>query len=87
VVVLAAYVVLALAGLLFGRGAVVASTGSSGPVVEQVTVQPGESLWQIAQRVAPGADPRATIERILEINGLSSGSVQAGQQLAVPAAH
>src|SRR3954453_17621452 len=28
------------------------------PHVQNVVVQPGDSLWSIAQRVAPGHDPR-----------------------------
>ena len=52
------------------------------PVV--VTVQPGETLWSIATRIAPNADPRATIRSIRELNGLSTGAVQAGQRIVLP---
>ena len=54
-------------------------------VAERVTVLPGETLWAIAERVRPDADPRATIARIKEMNGLTSGAAQAGQVLLVPA--
>jgi LysM domain len=50
-----------------------------------VVVQPGETLWQIATRVAPGSDPRTTVHRIEELNGLPTATVSAGQRLYVPA--
>jgi LysM repeat protein len=50
-----------------------------------VVVQPGETLWQIAERAAPGADPRETVWRIAELNDLGGNpTVRAGQQLVLP---
>jgi LysM repeat protein len=50
-----------------------------------VVVQSGDTLWDIARKAAPGADPRATVARILELNDLdSASSVRAGQQLTLP---
>ena len=54
-------------------------------VAERVTVQPGDTLWVIAERVRPNADPRATIARIKQMNALTSGEAKAGQVLLVPA--
>jgi hypothetical protein len=48
-------------------------------------VQPGETLWAIAERVDPGTDPRETVARIVAMNDLPSSSVVAGQELVVPA--
>jgi hypothetical protein len=48
-----------------------------------VVVQPGESLWTIAQDVAPETDPRATIAAFKRANGLTSSVVQVGQALVV----
>ena len=64
------------------------ATGDPGvaAVADRVTVRPGETLWSIAERVRPGADPRATIARIRDMNGLQSSVAQAGQVLLVPAA-
>ena len=53
-------------------------------VGERVTVRPGETLWQIAERVAPGSDPRETVARILDLNGLQTAQVQAGTALRLP---
>jgi hypothetical protein len=51
---------------------------------EYVVVEPGQTLWQIAERVAPDVDPRVTVTRIQDINGLPDAGVLAGQRLAVP---
>ena len=50
----------------------------------RVTVQPGESLWSIAEREAPGSDPRDTVEDILRLNHLDSVAVEAGSVLLLP---
>lgn len=63
-----------------------AGTQSSGSATRTVTVHAGETLWQIALQVAPGDDPRDTIDRIRDLNSLSTTVVQAGQRLIVPAA-
>jgi hypothetical protein len=55
------------------------------PPTSTVVVHPGETLWQIAVRLAPAVDPRTTVQRIEELNGLTSASVSAGQALVVPA--
>lgn len=52
---------------------------------ETVTVMPGDTLWSIAETVAPGADPREVIGDITRLNALRSGALQIGQELAIPA--
>ena len=63
--------------------------GSEASVVPTTTVtvviEQGDSLWEIARRVAPGADPRDVVHRIRELNGLRSNLIQPGQVLLVPA--
>ncbi|MGQ0778350.1 MAG: LysM peptidoglycan-binding domain-containing protein [Pseudonocardiales bacterium] len=49
-----------------------------------VRVGAGETLWDVAQRVAPGSDPRAVVERIRQLNGTPGSAIQPGQQLRVP---
>jgi LysM repeat protein len=49
-----------------------------------VRVEPGESLQQLAARVAPGAPVRDVVERIRNLNALDSNSVAAGQTLIAP---
>jgi LysM repeat protein len=54
--------------------------------VHQATVQPGDSLWSVARRVAPDNDPREVVEQIRRLNDLPSANIQVGQQLLLPVA-
>nr|BFF14413.1 hypothetical protein GCM10025699_57160 [Microbacterium flavescens] len=80
-----ALVVAAVVGaiLLAGPGAV-ASNLSSTTTFEYVTVDGGDTLWQVASEIAPTKDPRDVISDIVRLNNLSSTEVAAGQSLAVP---
>ncbi|MBM7387966.1 hypothetical protein JOE37_000960 [Clavibacter michiganensis] len=74
------------AGLVaLNGGAAVASKDASGTAFEYVTVSSGESLWDLAEEIAPSADPRDVIASVVDLNRLPSSDVAAGQQLAVPA--
>jgi len=50
-----------------------------------VTVQPGETLWQLAEETAPQADPRDFVQDVVSLNALDGSSLQAGEQIAIPA--
>lgn len=62
--------------------------GSSGGLVissaETTTVQPGDTLWMVAQRFDPAADPRVVIAAIMSLNDLDSPTLQPGQVLRLP---
>jgi hypothetical protein len=80
-------VLVLLLAISFGRtGSQAATTTFTGPSLQQTTVQPGETLWAVAQRIAPANDPREVIAQIRRINHLHSSSLQAGQQLLLPVA-
>ena len=49
-----------------------------------VRVQREESLWDVAERSAPGYNPEAVVARIHELNEISGSGVLAGQALQVP---
>jgi hypothetical protein len=85
-VVLLALVTLLLAAFSLGRVGTEAAPrdGVARPPLAQTTVQPGESLWAVAKRVAPGQDPRGLVMRIQDLNHLDGGAVQAGQLLVLP---
>ncbi len=51
---------------------------------ETITVMPGDTLWSIAQNVAPNADAQAVVAGIEELNQLDTLTVQPGQKLAIP---
>jgi hypothetical protein len=46
-------------------------------------VEPGDTLWSIARRVAPGQDPRPVVDRLIEANDVRGG-LRAGQELSIP---
>ncbi|CAN5476253.1 hypothetical protein BH09ACT4_BH09ACT4_06390 [soil metagenome] len=82
---LAAIPVVAIAIFLgLGAGGAHASDELSTGTFEYVSIAPGESMWQLAEQIAPLADPREVVADILSLNNLSSGDVQPGQELAIP---
>lgn len=67
-------------------GSALASGEAAEPVTfDTVTVMPGDTLWAIAEGIAPTEDPRTVISEIQKLNALNGGSLQVGQQLAIPA--
>jgi hypothetical protein len=75
-------VMLTLTGL-FG-GSAVAGTTPTHPATRMIVVQPGQTLWSIAGQIAPHADRRDTIARIVELNAMPNSGVSAGARIAVP---
>jgi LysM repeat protein len=53
--------------------------GSTAPAT--VTVQSGDTLWAIANRVAPQADPRAEVAHLQALNHLTGVELVVGQHL------
>ncbi|MFW0179322.1 LysM peptidoglycan-binding domain-containing protein [Rothia sp. P7208] len=53
-------------------------------VTEQVTVGYGDTLWSIAEEHSAGMDVRDVLLHIIQINDLSSTSLDIGQKLEVP---
>ncbi|MDP3712328.1 MAG: LysM domain-containing protein [Mycobacteriales bacterium] len=85
VVVLAAGLLLAAFSL--GRvdsQAAVPSDRAAQAALTQTVVMPGDTLWSIAQDLAPDNDPREVVAAIRALNDLAGGLV-AGQQLLLPA--
>jgi Tfp pilus assembly protein FimV len=82
VVVLLALALLVLAGFTLGR--VSSQAAAPSRPLPTVTVHAGETLWDIAGRVAPHADRRALVLQIEQLNHLAGGGLVAGQQLRLP---
>ncbi len=83
--VAAALVLLALplhvtAGAPVAGAARPAALGGHGPVT--YVVRPGDTLWSIAERVDPSADPRPLVARLAAQVG--SDAIVPGEQLRVP---
>jgi LysM repeat protein len=47
-----------------------------------VVVQPGDTLWSIAEDIAPHVDVRITVDQLVALNGGSP--IVVGQELVVP---
>lgn len=85
---------LALVGVLFAAFSLGRANSQASPArrtsmvaaAEQITVQPGESLWAVARRIAPDNDPREVIAQIRRLNDLDGTALQTGQQLLLPVA-
>ena len=65
-------------------GQVVGEQGTAALAGTTLVVQPGDSLWSVAARIAPGVDPRVTVQQLVDRNGLPSTAVAAGQVLRLP---
>ncbi|RXZ48099.1 LysM peptidoglycan-binding domain-containing protein [Agromyces binzhouensis] len=75
-----------LVGVLSSGGAVAGiDGGASAMTFETVEVGAGDTLWGIAETIAPSSDPRDVIYEIMRLNGLDDAVVQPGQQLVLPA--
>ncbi|ROP58486.1 hypothetical protein [Curtobacterium sp. ZW137] len=83
---LAAIPLLLIVGLFALNGGQ-ASAGNTAANVhfQTVTIEPGETLWQLAEQTAPNADPRDFIQDVVSLNALDGSGVQAGEQIAIPA--
>lgn len=77
-------VICALVLAVNGGGAVAGGSALTGTSFDYITVPAGDSLWTIAEEIAPDADPRDIIDDIMSLNQLSTAEVQAGQRLAIP---
>lgn len=74
---------LVLGMLIPGARAVSALQEHPEPVVTYV-VQPGDTLWGIAERVEPDGDRRAVVDALMERNGMTSPTLLPGQTLELP---
>lgn len=81
-VLLVAAVVGAVVALVL---AIAVATGSAASAADHaVTVQPGQTLSEIALREMPGLAMREAVARIQIANDLPSSHVSAGQSLVIP---
>ena len=70
-------------------GEVADGAGSGGLVTvadgyQTVRVMPGDTLWTIAARTFPNADPREAVVAFREANGDQLQTLQVGARLVVP---
>lgn len=83
--VLAVVATVLAVGTGMAGGQAVAGGPPQAPSVVSYTVQPGDTLWQLASRVAaPGQDVREVIFTLERLNGLPRPELTAGQQIVLP---
>lgn len=85
----AVLVLLAVAVLLLAaRVGVAVASGPGEPTEVRVhVVSSGETLWELARGVAaPGEDLRDVVGALVELNGLESSGLDAGQKIVLPVA-
>jgi LysM repeat protein len=69
---------------LTGTDVAYASGSAAAVEFDYVTVQAGQSLWMLAEDLAPSADPRDVMADLVNLNQLVTEEVQPGQRLAIP---
>lgn len=80
---LVAIPVVAVSMLLAAPGALAESEVTDNDF-EYMTVLSGDTLWGIAEAIAPDADPRDVVAEIMSLNQLGSASLTPGQEIAIP---
>ncbi|NMB45130.1 MAG: LysM peptidoglycan-binding domain-containing protein [Firmicutes bacterium] len=79
--ILVALGALLLAGSIFVG---VVSYSRPKPSYATIVVRQGDTLWTIARKAKPGADPRRTVYQIRQLNELESVNIRPGQTLLIP---
>ena len=78
-------VAVTFAAFSLGRVSGNADTAGAAPTsYTKVVVHPGDTLWSIARAAHPSQDPRAYVQRIIDLNSLTSSDVRTGQVLSLP---
>jgi Tfp pilus assembly protein FimV len=81
---LPAVIALSLAAISGGAALASRDDGAPAGAFTTISVAAGDSLWSIAEEVAPGHDPRDVVDAIVRLNALGDVTVVAGQSLAIP---
>lgn len=76
---------LALSGVFLAATPGVAEAAPRVAPQRAIVVGTGDSLWTVAERIAPHTDPRTTVAALERANGLPDGRVEAGATLVLPA--
>ena len=70
--------------MMFFGGVVEQSANPANTGTAVVHVQSGESLGDIASRIAPEMPTAAVVDKIMELNGMNNSALSVGQSLLTP---
>jgi hypothetical protein len=65
-------------------GGAAANSESSSAQYEYVTIAAGQTLWDLAEELAPNQNPQDWMQDLVNLNGLTSTDLQPGQRIALP---
>jgi hypothetical protein len=82
VVILVALLV--IAGVLVVLAAAPGEAAAPAGPAPTTVVRPGDTLWSVAGRYAPGRDRFLVIDEIRRLNGITDYTVHPGQRLVLP---
>jgi hypothetical protein len=71
-------------GVLLASGSVATDRPGTPEPTRVITVDAGQTLWDIAAGLAADGDVRSMVDHIEHLNALDSGMLVAGQRLVVP---
>lgn len=72
-------------GLVVVPGArIVSANQTHTPKAATYVVEDGDTLWSLAGKLAPKADPRAVVYDLMKVNKLGSAEIYSGQRLKLP---
>lgn len=78
--------ILTIIGIVIASGQLAGASDvvPAGSATEMVTVQDGDSLWSLATSAVSTGDPRDTVQRIRDLNGIEGSVIVPGDRLVVP---
>ena len=81
---LALTIALGAVAVLSGPVANAVGVGDAAGASRTYVVRPGDTLWSIARRSSPSADPRVVVSAIAAANHVDPAALVPGQQLTIP---
>lgn len=83
-VLLAALLTVAVLVVALGSSTIAAGDAGDPVPTQTVTVQPGDTLWELATDANPNGDLRQTVDDIMRLNSLPTAHLPMGSEIAVP---
>ena len=83
-VLLAALLTVAVLVVALGSSTIAAGDAGDPVPTQTVTVQPGDTLWELATDANPNGDLRQTVDDIMRLNALPTAHLPLGSEIAVP---